>query len=238
MPGYVLHLTAARMYINQLPPTDPLKYDPKLQNEFFAGNLLPDTAENKAKSHFRDPDYHHCLIEWPHPKKFQEKYNLLMPNLLCQGYYFHLYIDKVFLKDYLPHVVAYYDKTGKPTELRSDADHVVLKKSNREIPLSLYLSDEYYYGDYTRMTAFLIEQFHLPEKLAPIQNPGIQEVNCESLSRIMDELEHYKAIPASAVKNLKVFEIDHLLAFFKQCCTSFYKTFYINSKSSDQNRIA
>ena len=63
MPGYILHLTAARMYLDLLPSTDPLKYNPIFQNDFFAGNLLPDAVEQKKESHFRDSSYRDYFIE-------------------------------------------------------------------------------------------------------------------------------------------------------------------------------
>lgn len=35
MPGYILHLTAARMYLDHLPSEDSLCCDLKQQNRFF-----------------------------------------------------------------------------------------------------------------------------------------------------------------------------------------------------------
>ena len=64
MPGYILHLTAARMYLDHLPSEDSLCCDPKQQNDFFAGNLLPDSVREKSRSHFRDPAYRDRMIEW------------------------------------------------------------------------------------------------------------------------------------------------------------------------------
>ena len=102
MPGYILHLTAARMYLDQLPPDDPLRCDPKQQNDFFAGNLIPDSVRDKSRSHFRDPAYIDRMIEWPHPDRFLQKYRDLTGNAGCRGYWFHLYIDRRFFRDYIP----------------------------------------------------------------------------------------------------------------------------------------
>ena len=49
MPGYILHLTAARMYLDHLQSEDSLCCDPKQQNDFFAGNLLPDSVRDKSR---------------------------------------------------------------------------------------------------------------------------------------------------------------------------------------------
>ena len=55
MPGYVLHLTAARMFLDRLSGEHPFCKDKILMNDFYIGNLLPDTVKDKSRSHFRDP---------------------------------------------------------------------------------------------------------------------------------------------------------------------------------------
>ena len=222
MPGYILHLTAARMYLDLLPPTDPLKYNLDLQNDFFAGNLLPDAVTQKKESHFRDPLYHDYFIEWPHLNFFLHKYASLLDKPVCLGYYLHLYIDKMFFKYYLPQVVEYYDVNNAIVQLRENVDHVLLKKSGEEIPLETYLSEEYYYGDYTRMNTYLMEHFHLPESLTPVPNPGIEEVDFQNLDKVMAELNTYKKIPSNAINELKVFDAEELILFLQNCCLSFY----------------
>lgn len=221
MPGYILHLTAARMYLDLLPSTDPLKYNPIFQNDFFAGNLLPDAVEQKKESHFRDPSYRDYFIEWPHPEFFAHKYASLLNKPVCLGYYLHLYIDKIFFRDYLPQVAEYYDINNQITELRKNVHHVLLKKSGKKIPLKSYLSEEYYYGDYTRMNTWLMERFRLPEKLDPVLNPGIEEVDFRNLDNIMKQLASYQKMPSDAINDLKVFDIGHLTAFLQECCLTF-----------------
>lgn len=118
MPGYILHLTAARMYIDHLPPADPLRCDPKQQNDFFAGNLIPDSVRDKSRSHFRDPAYIDRMIEWPHPDRFLQKYRHLTGNASCRGYWFHLYIDRKFFRDYIPTAAEFLDENGADTDRR------------------------------------------------------------------------------------------------------------------------
>lgn len=213
MPGYILHLAAARIYLNKIVDIDRIKFDKKSENDFYVGNLLPDTAKDKKYSHFRDPEYQDRMIEWPHPKRFWNKYKSLWENAVCLGYYHHLYVDKMFLKYYLPQVVEYYDKNGNTTEIHSCVDYVLLKKSGKKIPVDEYLSEQYYYGDYTKMNTYLMERFQLPEKLDPVKNPGIEEVNCTNPELIMEELREYKRFPASAVNELNVFDIETLISF-------------------------
>ena len=145
MPGYILHLTAARMYLDQLPPDDPLRCDPKQQNDFYAGNLIPDSVRDKSQSHFRDPAYIDRMIEWPHPDRFLEKYRDLTGNAGCRGYWFHLYIDRRFFRDYIPTAAEFLDENGADTDRRDKAAYVFLKKSGEKVEVSQYLSEEYYY---------------------------------------------------------------------------------------------
>ena len=137
MPGYILHLTAAKMYLDRLTyedPEDPLCTDPKRQNDFYIGNLLPDTVTSraaKAVSHFRDPAYKECMMEWPHPDRFIEKYRDRMGEAVYRGYLFHLYIDRCFFRDYIPEVVGFYDAHGKGTEIRDEIAEVRLSSAEK-----------------------------------------------------------------------------------------------------------
>ena len=87
MPGYILHLTAAKMFWN-------LAKNRKLYNEndFYVGNLLPDATSDKKVSHFRNPEYYGNMIEYPDLDMFLEKYRNALDDSTAFGYYFHLYI--------------------------------------------------------------------------------------------------------------------------------------------------
>lgn len=216
MPGYILHLTAARMYLDHLPPVDPLCCDPKQQNDFFAGNLLPDSVQEKSRSHFRDPAYRDRMIEWPHPEQFQRKYRDFASDASCRGYWFHLYIDQRFFRDYIPRVAEFFDENGAVTDRRDETAYVLVKKSGERIPLARYLSEEYYYGDYTRLNTWLAERYHLPDELNPPENPGIEEVDYRDLGRVLEELRGYRGVPAEAAEQLKVFDREDLLKFLEK----------------------
>ena len=227
MPGYILHLTAAKMYLDRLTYEDPedlLCRDPKQQNDFYIGNLLPDTVtsrEAKAVSHFRDPAYKECMMEWPHPDRFIEKYSDRMGEAVYRGYLFHLYIDRCFFRDYIPEVAGFYDVHGKETGIRDEIAEVCLKKSGACVPLKSYLSEEYYYGDYTKMNTRLCRQFSLPAELKAGADPGIEEADYSGIGRILDELERFRQVPESAVEDLKVFDLDSLIGFLKNAVLAF-----------------
>lgn len=211
MPGFLLHLTAAQMFLKSLSETDPLRLQSDLQNAFYIGNLLPDTASDKTRSHFRNPEYLDRMIVFPQPEKFREKYRERMGEPLYLGYYLHLYIDKVFLSRYLPEIAEYLDSAGCENEFRKNIQTVRLKKSGELIPIDRYLSDEYYYGDYTKMSTWLCHQYHLPESLQPIFNTGISEADDLALENVLSQIKTYRQTAESAVNDLRVFDLQKLL---------------------------
>lgn len=48
MPGYILHRITAKMYLDRISNKkyeDPLCRDPQQQNDFYLGNLLPNSVK-------------------------------------------------------------------------------------------------------------------------------------------------------------------------------------------------
>ncbi len=215
MPGYILHLTAARMYLDIQPSESRIRKDAGWQNDFFIGNLLPDTVKRKDRSHFRDPAYCDRMMEWPHPDLFIRKYANRMKEAVYQGYYFHLCIDRYFFRDYIPKVAVFYNEMGTGTERKDEIREVLLKKSGERIDVKRYLSEEYYYGDYTKMNTWLCRHYNIPDDLRPGMDPGIEEADYGRIRQILKELEQYKEVDENAVKDLKVFDLKEMLAFLQ-----------------------
>lgn len=216
MPGYILHLTAAHMFLDTLPKSDPLCRRPDLQNDFYIGNLLPDTVSDKTASHFWNPRYLDRMVIWPRPEEFRQKYQAHMHEPVYFGYYLHLYIDKVFFSGYLPQVVEYLDENGHPAELRRNICSVRLKKTGQLLTPEQYLSEECYYGDYTKMNTWLCEQYHLPEDLYPAYDPGIAEADYSKVGKIIELLKEYRKVPAEAVRDVRVFDVAGLMRFLEE----------------------
>ena len=227
MPGYMLHLTAAQMYLEKLrreAPGDPLSSDPDGQDQFYIGNLLPDSVNSraeKAASHFRDPRYRDRMMEWPHPDRFAEKYAERMAEPVFRGYHFHLYIDRRFFRDYIPRVVSFLDAEGRETEKREEIREVLIRKSGERTALSRYLSEEYYYGDYTRMNAWLGRHYPIPDRIGTGPDPGIEEADHRGLQRIFLELERYGSVPLEAAEKLKVFDLEDLIRFLEEAAGAY-----------------
>lgn len=216
MPGYILHLTSARMFLDRLPAESPYRSDPQMRNDFYIGSLLPDAVSPKNASHFYDPEFCDRMIVWPRPEVFLEKYRERMPDPVCLGYYYHLYIDKKFLKEYLPGVAEYYDRSGRRAQRKREVSEVRLKRSGERIPRDRYLSEEYYYGDYTKMNTYLCERYQLPENLRADREPAIEEVRGADLEAVFEMMREYRKVPAEAVRDVRVFDVEDLLDFLEE----------------------
>lgn len=209
------------MFLDRLPDSVPLSKDPKMRNDFFIGNLLPDAGNDKTVTHFYDPAYLDRMIVWPRPEKFLEKYKDRMNDPICLGYYYHLYIDKRFLKEYLPGVVQYYDASGNETEVKEEVRYVEIRKSGQRIEKERYLSEEFYYGDYTKMNTWLCERYHLPVSLKAERDPGISEIDFAGIYNVLRQLAEYRRGLADAVKDLKVFDVETLTEFLEKAAEDF-----------------
>ena len=216
MPGYILHLTSARMFLDRLPAESPYRSDPQMRNDFYIENLLPDAVSPKNASHFYDPEFCDRMIVWPRTEVFLEKYRERMRDPVCLGYYYHLYIDKKFLKEYLPGVAEYYDRNGRRAQRKHEVSEVRLKRNGERIPRDRYLSEEYYYGDYTKMNTYLCERYQLPENLRADREPAIEEVRGADLEAVFEMIREYRKVPAEAVRDVRVFDVEDLLDFLEE----------------------
>lgn len=223
MPGFILHLTAAQMLLKHLPSHPDFPYPISSVNDFLIGNLLPDATQQKESSHFRDPLYREKMMVFPDLTRFTAKYRSLLPDSSALGYYFHLYIDRKFFKDFIPQVVEFYDKNGQITDIRDEVATVYIQKSQTSIPFSKYLTEEYYYGDYTRMNTYLVNQYKIPLDLNPeVVNSGISEI-CykKDVQEVLLQLHGFLAVSPEAVRELKVFPLKKLLLALEEYVEEF-----------------
>lgn len=216
MPGYILHLTAAQMFLKQTKKEQELFVNKQETNNFLIGNLMPDTTKDKARSHFRDPKYQGNMVEYPEISWFARKYHNILHDPSVMGYLFHLYIDRKFFKEYMPRIIEFRDKEDRVEEKMSKVKYVILKRTGEKILKEDFFSEKYYYGDYTKMNTYLFNHYHIPIRLDPeVNNPGIEEVSYRNVKNVLKELEGYLTVPEEAVKNVKVFDVEELLSFLE-----------------------
>ena len=209
MPGFILHITTAKMLFD--------KYNMDVdQDAFGVGNLIPDSVSDKTFSHFRHPSRNKKLMVYPDMDLFLDKYQHLLSDSSCLGYYFHLYVDRIYAKDYIPKIVTFYDENGLEVSDRTDITHALIKRTGELVPIKTFFSDEYYYGDFTKLNTYLINRFDLSTSLNKnVKNPGISEVDYADIAAIEKNLQEYLDVPEDAVNELKVFEAEHLINFLE-----------------------
>lgn len=222
MPGYILHLTAAQIFLKQTKKGQELSANKQDKNNFLIGNLMPDTTKDKARSHFRNPKYHGNMVEYPETEWFLKKYKEILSDSSVLGYLFHLYIDRKFFKEYMPRIVEFRNEQDKLEEIGEKVKDVVLKRTGKRVSKQDFFSERYYYGDYTKMNTYLVNRYQIPVMLDPdIPNPGIIEVDYEDVKQVLKKLKGYLEISEDAVENVKVFNVQDLLLFVENAVKEF-----------------
>lgn len=217
MPGFILHMTAAQMLFNK----HRMIAD---RDSFEVGNLIADSVSDKTYSHFRHPRRQEKLMVYPDLDLFLAKYKRLLTDSSCLGYYFHLYVDRLYAKEYIPQLVSFFDANGQEASDRKDITHALIKRTGELVPVKTFFSDEYYYGDFTKLNTYLIHRFHLSIVLnSDVINPGIEEVDYKDIERIEKQLQGYLDVPKTAVNELRVFEAENLIQFLEKTVEKFYQ---------------
>lgn len=196
------------------------------RNAFEVGNLIPDSVKDKTWSHFRHPNRLEKLIVYPDMDLFLDKYRSLLHDSSALGYYFHLYIDRVYAMDYLHKIFRFQNESGKEVSNRAEITHAKIRRTEEVIPIKTIFSDEYYYGDFTRLNTYLMNRYHLSIDLdLNVSNPGISEVDYTDIASIMQQLHGYLDVPEDAVNDLRVFDVEDLIAFLENAVDSFAKEY-------------
>lgn len=217
MPGYILHLTAAKMFLKRMNKEHILEMNKQDENDFLIGNLLPDTTKIKARSHFRNPKYYDRMVEYPETSWFVQKYQNILQDPSVMGYLFHLYIDRRFFKDYMPRIIEFRNDKDQIEVKRDQVKYVILKRTGERISKEDFFSEKYYYGDYTNMNTYLVHRYQIPMNLDPnVSNPGVEEVSYEDVKTVLKELQGYLRVSEDAVKSVKVFDVEDLLLFLEK----------------------
>jgi hypothetical protein len=163
MPGYIIHLAAARLALDKLGFSD---FDDRFR--VYVGSLLADTMprESKRYSHFWSEESFKHLKRMPETAVFAQKYSEHMEDLLVAAYYAHLYMDRQFVNDYWTRHFEFYNDDMQPEEGYDAVTKVKITDTGLLLPRSEFLSDEYYYGDYTRLLPYITHKYGLRDILS------------------------------------------------------------------------
>lgn len=215
MPGYVIHMAVASSILGEKGITNS-----SFQNAFLLGNIIPDAMARDAKreSHFWDDDTYKDFNRIPNIDNFLEKYKDILDNPFVLGYYTHLLLDNLFVKEYWSEHFILLDENYTEENDYHKVKYISLSKDGRIYPRELFFSDDMYYGDYDRIYPYIFDRY-----------PFVKINSIEQTDLIVDEIrKHYNekclvdmiykannlydTKENLARKQLKVFELEHIYA--------------------------
>lgn len=158
MPGYIMHLAAAKLAIDKLGICDFERII-----KIYTGSVIADAMprQEKCMSHFWTGDTMKYLKRTPDVDCFMEQYPRGINDELIAAYYAHLYMDKRFVDDYWG---KYFEFYNDDMDIEEEYDAVTkVRIVDRDIWLDRcdFLSDENYYGDYTRLLPYIVHKYEL-----------------------------------------------------------------------------
>lgn len=225
MPGYIIHLTEAKLIADRLEDTMPdMGLKSTWREEFYYGALLPDAAEKlkKADSHFWDKSDVQYVTMIPNLDVFCRKYEARNLSFVYWGYLAHLQLDSLFWKKFMKENIEFIDQTGKCSDQLKQVTNVKLKKTGRIIGLKEFFSDEYLYGDYTKLNEAFIQNYDLtiPTYRDDIKKE-INEANYEGMKVVLDKLKHFISKKKLASGQAKVICFEEMNMFLKETAEQF-----------------
>lgn len=158
MPSYIIHLAAAKLALDRLGDTAL-----RTKYEVYTGSILADTMPRteKVKSHFWNEETLKLLKRAPDLDMFRRKYGEKPRNPLVAAYYAHLYMDNVFVNRYWNKHFDFFNDNMEYEDAFDKVSTVIIKDTGEIIDRKLFLSDEYFYGDYTRLVKYIIYEYEL-----------------------------------------------------------------------------
>lgn len=233
MPGYIIHMTEAKMIC------DILSRDSQDQwrDRFFYGSLLPDAGGKlqKQKSHFWNESRREKIIMTPDLDIFLQKYSsVLNKDSLYGGYFAHLHLDQEFWRGYMRNQVEFLDADGKSTEYIKDLKSIFIKKTEKVISARDFFSEDYLYGDYTRLNKMLVQKYGLKVPgYRKYYNCKIEEADNKDMGQMLENLKEYIAnspVDAMDTMDVNVLSLDTLEMFLKKTAQEFvdkYSTYLV-----------
>lgn len=239
MPGYIIHLAEAELILKKLQDKNihPAK---EWKQQFQYGALLPDavSGSGKKKSHFwREADMDQIVIA-PDLEAFMKQYSChlqknpsmfscaSLPDPLLCGYLAHLHLDQCFFGRYFDRCVEFIDENGTPQKQFQKIHAARIRKSQEVVSLEQFFSNEYLYGDYTKLNHYFVEKYQLEIPVYPadawddrtdsvsnneVDNISNNEVGSVSNSHMNDRLDGMGKIPECKVKEVRFEDLQAVL---------------------------
>lgn len=220
MPGYIMHLTEAELVIDLLKNMEDTTgiISEEWEDLFRCGNLLPDAVPGSQKqySHFWDDSDMDNIIIKPCIRKFLNKYKIDINQPLLVGYFVHLYLDEVFYGKYIRKCISFFDENGNLEEMKSKIVFARITGKEDKISISQFFSEEYLYGDYTKLNDYLMNRYniHIPYKRFLGEIP-VKEAVLWNLEGVFHELKTYREKGIGQSNELKIFSKESISEFLE-----------------------
>lgn len=236
MPGYIIHMVEAKMICDIL-LRDSQSADQigeQWQEEFLFGSLLPDAGGKlqKRSSHFWNESEKDKVIMTPDLNSFLQKYaGILNQSPLYAGYFAHLHLDHEFWSGYISGQVEFLDNDGKITEHMKNLKSVWIRKTEKIIPAGDFFSQDYLYGDYTRLNKILAQKYDLKIPVyREYHNCKIEEADSRDMIRLLENLKTYMNNSLACTGDTSVLSLETLETFLKKTAQQFaewYSTYLV-----------
>ena len=181
MPGILYHLSFAEEVYRKLEPVISLD-----KVSFMAGNLIPDLATDKKRSHYRKKA---SVDGFFVPEMELVKRDLFVPEDSVKfGMFCHLYLDYYFIEEFLiPEFVWDVERMK-----------VINPRNNKEWDVKTFFSHSGMYGAYTEINQLLVRDGHVSvstiEKIPEIlPNTGLTVFDARREKTWKAELDEYLA---------------------------------------------
>lgn len=260
MASYVVHYIMGEQLLNLICNRTHISISCEDKNAFRLGNLIVDVLGfghpdvnglsedeiievrkqyrekkilKKIKTHFRSESGVDLLINSPRLDDFISKYgDLLVRDFSVMGYFFHLYIDKVFFEYFYGSVISCLDKNYKPTKFVHDNLYVKINKNRKIISKDYFWNGKHnIYDDYYVLNKYFIQNYgdcFNQERFdnlvgAQIINPGILEVDYCKIDEVLKKMKFY-ILESKELSNddMVAFEKEDFLKFIFEQVDCFY----------------
>ena len=181
MPGILYHLSFAEEVYRKLAPVMPLD-----KVSFMAGNLIPDLATDKKRSHYRKKA---SVDGFFVPEMELVRRDLFVPKDSVKfGMFCHLYLDYYFIEEFLIPEFIWDVETMR----------VINPRNNKEWDVKTFFSHSGMYGSYTEINQLLVRDGHVSvstiEEIPEIlPNTGLTVFDARRKKTWKAELDEYLA---------------------------------------------
>ncbi len=207
MPGILYHLSFAEEVYRKLAPVMPLD-----KVSFMAGNLIPDLATDKKRSHYRKKA---SVDGFFVPEMELVRRDLFVPKDSVKfGMFCHLYLDYYFIEEFLIPEFIWDVETMR----------VINPRNNKEWDVKTFFSHSGMYGSYTEINQLLLRDGHVSvstiEEIPEIlPNTGLTVFDARREKTWKAELDEYLAQKKEYTG--EIFDYNRLWSCIERIATQF-----------------